>query len=699
MRFPFRRQAFGSRPWARKTRRWKLDLEVLEGRPLLSGPSPSYYANGGTNIVVNPLPGTGNFDLVPNGGFETGTMAGWSPDASPAQQLGDFVVSDFAYEGNFSAATQSNLPSQPSGAGYAYKDMATGLTPGATYVLSGCMNQGSLATGDLRLDLWTPTATNYSYAPVPGIGVLSPAATNPANWIFCYQSFVANASTLTVRMVYDTYFQNTSGVGYIDDVAITPISQFVPPQDVVPAITATSLAFDTTQGGVDYSYTISNADLPQPAAAALYWAPTSTFDPTQDTLIPGSVFTTATTAQPAPYTGNIDAATLGTPPPGTKDLLFVVDPQNLVTPPNSNKVASLTLPLVQTQFQNTDLLHKLLYAGQNLAVNVLATNASNEEVVGQETFYLSTNQNNSIQGDMGPLTVTGDVNLDLQPAQAANLPKNASPLTVLVPSTIQPGTYYLKATFATKNNAPGNSVDVSPALTTCVNSVGQVSSFPYAGTATVFDKAVNSVKQGSPQIPTINSEPGIEQFIESNEKIEGLKGVRYYTYSDNGIPALGFGSDLEDKTTHLVNTAFETIINTYLNNNPTFKNSHGKPLTFQDFLVMDPDAYVNKTTVEAMFSSGFQNAYQYVTTHYSHLTLTQDGAQVAALTDIAYNVGTGGLGAYYSMNADIAMNTAFGFACAGLELVNSIRTIQVGADRTDKDFYLLTSYQGVAALL
>jgi hypothetical protein len=107
-------------------------------------------------------------------------------------------------------------------------------------------------------------------------------------------------------------------------------------------IAATSLTWDTSQGGVDYEYTISS-DLPNPTTAALYWAPTATFDSTQDTLIPGSVFTTATAAQNGPYTGHIGTATIGTPPPRAKDLLFVVDPTNLISPADPSKVASLAL--------------------------------------------------------------------------------------------------------------------------------------------------------------------------------------------------------------------------------------------------------------------------------------------------------------------------------------------------------------------
>ncbi len=111
-----------------------------------------------------------------------------------------------------------------------------------------------------------------------------------------------------------------------------------------PVIAANSLSWDTTQDGVDYGYTISNANLPQQTTAALYWAPTATFDPTQDTVIPGSVFTTATAAQTDPYTGHIDAASIGTPPPGAKDLLFVVDPNNLLgTFSDSSSVRSIPI--------------------------------------------------------------------------------------------------------------------------------------------------------------------------------------------------------------------------------------------------------------------------------------------------------------------------------------------------------------------
>ena len=67
---------------------------------------------------------------------------------------------------------------------------------------------------------------------------------------------------------------------------------------------------------MDFGYTISNADLPQPTTAALYWAPDKTFNADQDTLIKGSV-TDTQTAQTPPNTSvpiHVSAAVLqGTP--------------------------------------------------------------------------------------------------------------------------------------------------------------------------------------------------------------------------------------------------------------------------------------------------------------------------------------------------------------------------------------------------
>ncbi len=99
-----------------------------------------------------------------------------------------------------------------------------------------------------------------------------------------------------------------------------------------PDLIATSLTWNTAQGGVDYAYTISGGDLPQGATGALYWLTDTSFNTGQHSLIPNSVFTTATSSQTAPYTGHIDATTLGTPPDASyTNLLFVLNSDDAVT--------------------------------------------------------------------------------------------------------------------------------------------------------------------------------------------------------------------------------------------------------------------------------------------------------------------------------------------------------------------------------
>jgi hypothetical protein len=88
----------------------------------------------------------------------------------------------------------------------------------------------------------------------------------------------------------------------------------------------------TAGQGVDFSYTISGADLPRATTAALYWSADTNFDPNQDTLIPGSVTPTQTVARTDPYPVHVDASAIAAtpPPPGTKYLLAVIDPNNSV---------------------------------------------------------------------------------------------------------------------------------------------------------------------------------------------------------------------------------------------------------------------------------------------------------------------------------------------------------------------------------
>jgi len=108
----------------------------------------------------------------------------------------------------------------------------------------------------------------------------------------------------------------------------------------LPDIAATSLTWDTTQGGVDYGYTISNANLPQATTVDLYWSSGTT----TDTEIGSPITSTTTETAQGTYSIHATPAQLGTPPPGAEDLLVVVDPNNTISPADPSKIANLVLP-------------------------------------------------------------------------------------------------------------------------------------------------------------------------------------------------------------------------------------------------------------------------------------------------------------------------------------------------------------------
>jgi hypothetical protein len=107
-------------------------------------------------------------------------------------------------------------------------------------------------------------------------------------------------------------------------------------KETSPDVAATSLTWNTAQGGVDYGYTISVADLPQATTVDLDWA-TGT---TTDTVIGSPKISMPTQTAQGTYHLHASPSQLGTPPAGAKYLLEVVDPGNLISPAERSKVAS-----------------------------------------------------------------------------------------------------------------------------------------------------------------------------------------------------------------------------------------------------------------------------------------------------------------------------------------------------------------------
>ena len=106
-------------------------------------------------------------------------------------------------------------------------------------------------------------------------------------------------------------------------------------------IAPTSLVWNTTGGGVDYSYQISGGALSEPTTIQLDWASGTTVN----TIIGDPIVSTTTATAQGTYDLHATPAQLGTPPQGAKYLLLVTDPGNTLNNFDATKnVLSLELP-------------------------------------------------------------------------------------------------------------------------------------------------------------------------------------------------------------------------------------------------------------------------------------------------------------------------------------------------------------------
>jgi hypothetical protein len=144
-----------------------------------------------------------------------------------------------------------------------------------------------------------------------------------------------------------------------------------------PNLAATLPTWNATDGGVDFGYTISDADLPHPPVIDLYWASGTT----SDTTIGNPIVTPTATkkAQGASESFHVSLGQLGTPRQGAKYLLAVVNPPGANHIPESdetngkdpNDTACLQLSDIQmltstaTDSQDVSFIYQVI--GPNLA--------------------------------------------------------------------------------------------------------------------------------------------------------------------------------------------------------------------------------------------------------------------------------------------------------------------------------------------
>jgi hypothetical protein len=94
-------------------------------------------------------------------------------------------------------------------------------------------------------------------------------------------------------------------------------------------LTPTSFAWNAIDGGVDFGYKVTGADLTQDTTAALYWASGTAFAD----AIGGPVYDTPIEQQVGEYGPFfVPNAVLGTPPPNATRLLLIVDPPSASRP-------------------------------------------------------------------------------------------------------------------------------------------------------------------------------------------------------------------------------------------------------------------------------------------------------------------------------------------------------------------------------
>ena len=179
---------------------------------------------------------------------------------------------------------------------------------------------------------------------------------------------------------------------------------FVP--DSPPDITATQLAWQPSQanspGGVNFGYAITGADLPQSTTAALYWSPAATFDASADTL----AYQTPIQSQVGTY-GPIfvSGADLTTAPSGTKYLLSVLDPDNLVSESDeTNNVQALAVP--ETPPHTTDSLTGTLGSNSWYTSSVTVTLLASDAGAGVASTQCSLDRGATWFTYAGPFTVS-----------------------------------------------------------------------------------------------------------------------------------------------------------------------------------------------------------------------------------------------------------------------------------------------------
>jgi hypothetical protein len=165
-------------------------------------------------FISAPFDNLGTQTLVPNGDFENG-LTGWSIFNS----MVTFTTSNVNPLVGVSSV-RGTITTPFSGAGSALFQTVSGLTPGATYVLSAFFNTSNLnPLADAYIDLGD--IAGEPQVGLPG-GVIATQ--------FGFATFIAPGNSVTVRFVVDATGATVPAGSFAtaDNIAVTPLASFVP---------------------------------------------------------------------------------------------------------------------------------------------------------------------------------------------------------------------------------------------------------------------------------------------------------------------------------------------------------------------------------------------------------------------------------------------------------------------------------------
>jgi CARDB len=288
--------------------------EILEGRALLA------------NLIVN-----GDFEAG-NTGFSTQYFRG----SLLAPQTYDILRNP--RDGHPSAASfgdhtsGSGLMMAVNGAERANVlvwSQTVSVVPNTDYSFSSWVASWTSGPGDLSI------LANLDFS-INGSSLGASLAPDPVGvWQRFTAGWNSGANTSATIRIIDLH------IGHGNDFALDDITLTGSDTDLV----ATSLDWNTAQGGVNFGYEVAGAALTEDTTAALYWASGTTLDD----VIGGPVYET-TIERPVGQYGPfyVPKSVPGTPPAGASHLILAVDPDDAIAesdePNLTNNVQSLALP-------------------------------------------------------------------------------------------------------------------------------------------------------------------------------------------------------------------------------------------------------------------------------------------------------------------------------------------------------------------